>query len=142
MIVVVEEEYIEPRLILTSLERRIRCPRNLLSVKNFVAILLLLLGITFGTVSHSLTFAQDEPEVPTLIGGGSGGSSGGGGGPVVCPNPEISVGNCTCRSDGCRLAPGYSGTYVCNYGKVAHVHRQIAVRPLINMNREQPSRIS
>jgi hypothetical protein len=98
--------------------------------KKFVAILLLLLGITFGPVSHSLTFAQDEPEVPTLIGGGSGGGSGGGGGPVVCPNPEISVGNCTCRSDGCRLAPGYSGTYVCNYRKVGTCTQADSCPPL------------
>lgn len=40
------------------------------------------------------------------------------GGPYYCPIPEVTVNGITCRASGCRLAPNYPATYVCNYLKV------------------------
>lgn len=86
--------------------------------KQFAAILLILLAVAFGAASHSIIFAQDEPEVPTLMDGGSG-SGGGGSGTPYCAIPEVSIeGGGTCRAIGCRLAPNYPATYICDYRKV------------------------
>lgn len=40
------------------------------------------------------------------------------GGTYYCAIPEVTVNGAVCRANGCRLAPNYPATYVCNYLKV------------------------
>lgn len=92
-----------------------------------ISLLLLaaMLGLTLFAVSRHATaqggfqYMCDAWEESCDDGSGDfgGGSSGGGGGvKPYCAVPEAGInGGRICKADGCRLAPNYPNTYVCDY---------------------------
>lgn len=94
----------------------------------------MLIGLIFFTIARRAT-AQGEDtfdyrcdewedcydDGSGMYGGNGGwyGGSGGGVGTPYCAVPEVSIeGGGTCKATGCRLAPNYHNTYICDYKKV------------------------